>query len=83
MRKEAAQEWSINMAKSSSIEDTFEKLDNILSEMESGELTMNESFKKYKEGIELVKKCNSMLDKVEKEMVILNDDNDSEMIEND
>ena len=44
---------------------------------------MNESFKKYKEGIELVKKCNSMLDKVEKEMVILNDDNDSEMIEND
>ena len=69
------------MAKSPSIEDTFEKLDNILSEMESGELTMNESFKK--EGIELVKKCNSMLDKVEKEMVILNDDNDSEMIEND
>ena len=62
------------MAKSPSIEDTFEKLDNILSEMESGELTMNESFKKYKEG---------MLDKVEKEMVILNDDNDSEMIEND
>lgn len=44
------------MAKSPSIEDTFEKLDNILSEMESGELTMNESFKKYKEGIELVKK---------------------------
>ena len=36
------------MAKSPSIEDTFEKLDNILSEMESGELTMNESFKKYK-----------------------------------
>ena len=71
------------MAKSPSIEDTFEKLDNILSEMESGELTMNESFKKYKEGIELVKKCNSMLDKVEKEIVILNDDNDSEMIEND
>ena len=34
----------------------LEKLDNILSEMESGELTMNESFKKYKEGIELVKK---------------------------
>lgn len=33
------------MAKSPSIEDTFEKLDNILSEMESGELTMNESLR--------------------------------------
>ncbi len=71
------------MAKSSSLEDTFEKIDDILRQMESGELTMNESFKKYKEGIELVKKCNSMIDRVEKEMVILNDDNDSEMIDND
>ncbi len=71
------------MAKSSSLEDTFEKIDDILRQMESGELTMNESFKKYKEGIELVKKCNSMIDKVEKEMVILNDDNDVEMIDND
>ena len=59
------------MAKSPSLEDTFDKLEDILGQMESGELTMNESFKKYKEGIELVKKCSLMIDKVEKEMIII------------
>ena len=71
------------MAKSPSLEDTFDKLEDILGQMESGELTMNESFKEYKEGIELVKKCSLMIDKVEKEMIIINDDKDSEMIDDD
>lgn len=71
------------MAKSPSLEDTFDKLEDILGQMESSELTMNESFKKYKEGIELVKKCSLMIDKVEKEMIIINDDKDSEMIDDD
>ena len=71
------------MAKSPSLEDTFDKLEDILGQMESGELTMNESFRKYKEGIELVKKCSLMIDKVEKEMIIINDDKDSEMIDDD
>ena len=71
------------MAKSPSLEDTFDKLEDILGQMESGELTMNESFKKYKEGIELVKKCSLLIDKVEKEMIIINDDKDSEMIDDD
>lgn len=71
------------MAKSPSLEDTFDKLEDILGQMESGELTMNESFKKYKEGIEFVKKCSLMIDKVEKEMIIINDDKDSEMIDDD
>ena len=71
------------MAKSPSLEDTFDKLEDILGQMESGELTMNESFKKYKEGIERVKKCSLMIDKVEKEMIIINDDKDSEMIDDD
>ena len=71
------------MAKSPSLEDTFDKLEDILGQMESGELTINESFKKYKEGIELVKKCSLMIDKVEKEMIIINDDKDSEMIDDD
>ena len=71
------------MAKSPSLEDTFDKLEDILGQMESGELTMNESFKKYKEGIELVKKCSLMIDKVEKEMIIINDEKDSEMIDDD
>ena len=38
------------MAKASNLEDTFNKLEAVLNEMEQGELTLDESFKKYKEG---------------------------------
>ena len=61
------------MSKDSNLEDTFIKLDAVLIEMEQGELTLDESFKKYKEGMELLNKCNTMLDKVEKQIVIIDD----------
>jgi len=61
------------MAKASNLEDTFNKLEAVLNEMEQGELTLDESFEKYKEGMELLNKCNTMLDKVEKQIVIIDD----------
>lgn len=61
------------MAKASNLEDTFNKLEAVLNEMEQGELTLDEFFKKYKEGMELLNKCNTMLDKVEKQIVIIDD----------
>lgn len=61
------------MAKASNLEDTFNKLEAVLNEMEQGELTLDESLKKYKEGMELLNKCNTMLDKVEKQIVIIDD----------
>lgn len=60
------------MAKSATIEESFEKLDKIESQLEDGNLSMNEAFKLYKEGVQLVNNCNNMLDKVEKQLVVLN-----------
>ena len=60
------------MAKSTTIEESFEKLDKIVSQLEDGSLSMNEAFKLYKEGVQLVNNCNNMLDKVEKQLVVLN-----------
>ena len=60
------------MAKSATIEESFEKLDKIVSQLEDGNLSMNEAFKLYKEGVQLVNNCNNMLDKVEKQLVVLN-----------
>ena len=60
------------MAKASNLEDTFNKLEAVLNEMEQGELTLDESFKKYKEGMEFLNKCNTMLDKVEKQIMVVN-----------
>lgn len=60
------------MAKSATIEESFEKLDKIVSQLEDGSLSMNEAFKLYKEGVQLVNNCNNMLDKVEKQLVVFN-----------
>ena len=60
------------MAKSATIEESFEKLGKIVSQLEDGSLSMNEAFKLYKEGVQLVNNCNNMLDKVEKQLVVLN-----------
>lgn len=60
------------MVKSATIEESFEKLDKIVSQLEDGSLSMNEAFKLYKEGVQLVNNCNNMLDKVEKQLVVLN-----------
>lgn len=60
------------MAKTLTLEESFEKLDEVISRMESGNISLEESFKLYNEGIKLVKNCNSQLDKVEKQIVIIN-----------
>lgn len=66
------------MAKALTLEESFEKLDEVISRMESGNISLEESFKLYNEGIKLVKNCNSQLDKVEKQIVIINGDEGEE-----
>ena len=64
------------MAKSPEIEQSFDRLEEIIKLMENGTLSLKESFKLYKEGIKLVENCNKMLDKVEKQIILINDNRD-------
>ena len=52
-------------------EEGISKLEEITKKLESGELSLDEQFKLYKEGVELVNRCNEKLDTVEKEVKIL------------
>lgn len=65
------------MAKLQTLEENFEKLDALVAQLEDGNIALDEAFKMYKEGIKLVQSCNSQLDKVEKQIVILNDGEDA------
>ncbi|MCI8771870.1 MAG: exodeoxyribonuclease VII small subunit [Lachnospiraceae bacterium] len=62
------------MAKKVTLEESFEALDSIIEELQSGELTLEESFKKYEEGMKLIKSCNDSIDKVEKKLLVINGD---------
>lgn len=57
-----------------SIEESFAKLDEMLEKLESRELPLEESFRLYKEGMDLLAKCNEKIDTVEKKIQILNGD---------
>lgn len=59
------------MAKKLSLEESFERLNDILQALQSGELTLEESFQKYEEGMKLIKNCSDAIDKVEKKLIVL------------
>ena len=57
--------------KKRSLEEMLSSLEECVNKMETGELTLEQSFEAFKEGIELVKQCNESIDMVEKEVVKL------------
>ena len=54
-----------------SIEETFEELDRIMEKLESNDTTLEESFACYEAGMKLVKACGEKIDRVEKQMIVL------------
>ena len=52
----------------------MENLEKCVEKMERADISLEESFETFKEGMELVKKCNAGIDKVEKEVMVLSDD---------
>lgn len=53
------------------LEESFERLDQILAGLERPEVSLEDSFALYQEGVKLLKLCNDSIDKVEKELIIL------------
>lgn len=61
------------MAKNKSYEELMERLVIIIEELESGDVTIEESTKKYEEGIEITKKLNKILSVSEEKIKIMED----------
>ena len=52
-------------------EENMENLEKIVQELEKGELNLDDSIKKFEEGMNLSKKCNEILEEAEKKITIL------------
>lgn len=57
--------------KNKTIEENMARLNEINSLMSDSSIKLEESFKLYKEGVELVEKCKKQLADIEKQIVIL------------
>ena len=49
----------------------METLENIVAELETGKLSLDESVSKFEEGIKISKECNKILENAEKKITIL------------
>ena len=52
-------------------EKSMENLENIVTELEKGDLNLDESISKFEEGIKISKQCNKILEEAEKKITIL------------
>ena len=57
-------------------EESMKKLETIVTELEKGDLNLDDSISKFEQGIKIAKECNKMLEDAEKKITILlkNDD---------
>lgn len=61
-----------------SLEEAFEQLEGIIEKLEDPEISLEDSFKQYESGMELLKKCNQQIDKVEKKIQVLNENGETD-----
>ena len=76
--KEESREVSKEEGKAPTLEERFDRLEELIGRMESEELSLDESFALYKEGLNQIQAANEMLDSVEKAMLALNENGELE-----
>ncbi len=52
-------------------EDAMKELENIATELEKGDLSLEESVSKFEEGMKISKQCNEIIENAEKKISIL------------
>ena len=60
-------------------EESMEKLEKIAKELESDKLSLNDSVKKFEEGMKISQDCKKVLDEAEKKITILIDDTENDL----
>ena len=64
--------------KKKTFEESMAELEKIAKELESDNLTLDESIKKFEEGMKLSKECKETLDNAEKKITILINDEEQD-----
>ena len=72
-------ENNMNNTENVGIEDNFEQLEDIISKMQSDRITLEQSFELYNKGLSLVQDCNNQIEKIEKQIKIIEEGNINEL----
>lgn len=56
-----------------SLEEGFAQIESMIAKLEESDISLEESFAIYERGMKKLKECNDKIDKVEKQMLVLNE----------
>lgn len=57
-----------------SLEEAFEQIEETIARLEDEDITLEDSFRAYQDGMKLLKYCNEKIDRVEKQVLKINED---------
>lgn len=57
-----------------SLEEAFEQIEATIARLEDEDITLEDSFRAYQDGMKLLKYCNEKIDRVEKQVLKINED---------
>ena len=69
------------MEDNKSFEEMMQNLENIAKDLESGDLSLDDSVKKFEEGMRISKECSKILEDAEKKITILTKDSEGNLKE--
>ncbi|MCL2382979.1 MAG: exodeoxyribonuclease VII small subunit [Oscillospiraceae bacterium] len=69
------------MEQNINFEESMKQLETIVQELESGKLNLDDSMKKFEEGMKISKECSQHLEKAEKKITLLVQDGNGEVKE--
>lgn len=61
-----------------SIEEAFEKIDKTIEKLEDEDVSLEDAFKEFRAGMELVQYCEKAIDKIEKDVLQLTEEGETE-----
>ena len=64
--------------KKENLEEMFKDLVELIGKMENEEITLEQTFDLYNNGMELLKKCNLSIDEVEKKVLVLDENGETD-----
>ncbi len=65
-----------------SLEENFARLEKIMESLERDDIPLEEAFRTYSDGMAVLKQCNDQIDRVEKQVLKLNEDGQLEEFDN-
>jgi len=66
-----------------SLEENFEKLEELIGVLADADVSLEDAFHAYSEGVTLLKQCNDQIDRVEKKVLVLSGDGELEELDAD